>query len=548
MSVSRQRHPVPIDEPSKPKAPVVTSPDDPEGKSKDVRLSSYNRDREINSVRPEYFQYSSPKAYAIWLIVVVILSFVIRFYMLDHPPKTAFDEVYFASFALNYVNHEYYFDIHPPMAKLTFSWLMRWIEFNNTHPREYKDIGTAYPTDGKYVYLRASTAFLSALTVILMFLICERSRVSLPSTLIATAFVLFDGCFHVMATKILTDSYLWFFQALSIYCALRFWQLEDDECEGDPKRYAYTFRWWFWCIACGFAMGHTCSVKWTGIGVIGAVGVRQIWRTFRVLLPPINRNWQPRVVSGVIGGVVMVGLIVVIYLIYWVIHFKTLTHTGPGDAFMSQRFQAALIGSKVSLPEGESYPSMIECIIETHKTMFWANSGLQGGHPYGADWLHWPLMTKGVLFYVEYLPQDIREVIYLMGNPFSWWASSFLLLCYIVYIIRVVYKDDYLPKRDYWYTTSEGWILFGFLSNYLPYSRITRTCFLYHYIPPLYWGIVLIGLFIDHMLEKQTYRWIAAAVLILPTIYVAYYFAPWIYGYQHTVKEYDARLWIPGWL
>eukprot|EP01102_Stenamoeba_stenopodia_P022599 TRINITY_DN9498_c0_g4_i2.p1 TRINITY_DN9498_c0_g4~~TRINITY_DN9498_c0_g4_i2.p1 ORF type:complete len:388 (-),score=73.46 TRINITY_DN9498_c0_g4_i2:680-1843(-) len=378
MSVSRQRHPAPLEEP-KSKVPVFTSPDDPEGKSKDARLSTYNRDRDINSVRPDYFQNTSPKTYAIWLIVVVVLSFVIRFYMLDHPPKTAFDEVYFASFALNYVNHEHYFDIHPPMAKLTFSWLMRWIEFNNTHPREYKDIGTPYPPDGKYVYLRAATAFLSALTVILMFLICERSRVSLPSTLIATSFVLLDGCFHVMATKILTDSFLWFFQALSIYCALRFWQLEDDEGEGDPNKYAYKLRWWFWCVACGFAMGHTCSVKWTGIGVIGAVGVRQIWRTFRVLLPPAQRNWKPRVISGVISGVVMVGLIAVIYVTYWVIHFKTLTHTGPGDAFMSQRFQASLIGSKVELPEGESYPTMIESIIETHKTMFWANSGLQVG-------------------------------------------------------------------------------------------------------------------------------------------------------------------------
>ena len=41
-----------------------------------------------------------------------------RFYRIAHPDQVVFDEVHFGSFAGQYIRREYYFDVHPPLAKM----------------------------------------------------------------------------------------------------------------------------------------------------------------------------------------------------------------------------------------------------------------------------------------------------------------------------------------------------------------------------------------------------------------------------------------------
>jgi dolichyl-phosphate-mannose-protein mannosyltransferase len=50
--------------------------------------------------------------------LLTILAFIVRFYRIGHPDQVVFDEVHFGSFAGQYIRREYYFDVHPPLAKM----------------------------------------------------------------------------------------------------------------------------------------------------------------------------------------------------------------------------------------------------------------------------------------------------------------------------------------------------------------------------------------------------------------------------------------------
>ncbi|SAM02772.1 hypothetical protein [Absidia glauca] len=46
------------------------------------------------------------------------MGWAVRFHHLDQPSEVVFDEVHFGGFAGQYINGTYYFDVHPPLAKI----------------------------------------------------------------------------------------------------------------------------------------------------------------------------------------------------------------------------------------------------------------------------------------------------------------------------------------------------------------------------------------------------------------------------------------------
>eukprot|EP01103_Thecamoeba_quadrilineata_P021407 TRINITY_DN9834_c0_g1_i1.p1 TRINITY_DN9834_c0_g1~~TRINITY_DN9834_c0_g1_i1.p1 ORF type:complete len:304 (-),score=42.46 TRINITY_DN9834_c0_g1_i1:59-970(-) len=234
----------------------------------------------------------SSLAMILGFITLGLLGLGLRLYNIEFPGVVTFDEAYFAYFGVLYARGEYFFDIHPPMAKLVYGALVKAADFNLTDPNVYEKLGHPYSTS-TYTYVRAVPAVLSAATGTLAFLIPNELGLSFLGCLLPAIFVLFDGAFHVMTTKILTDSFLWFFQAASIYFALRLWNMEDEmkEEDGRPEEPFYgspllrKWQWWLLVLLSGLMMGHTVSVKWTGCGVIGAIGLRQMWRAFHHVLP-----------------------------------------------------------------------------------------------------------------------------------------------------------------------------------------------------------------------------------------------------------------------
>jgi dolichyl-phosphate-mannose-protein mannosyltransferase len=113
------------------------------------------------------------------------LAFLLRFYKINHPDQVVFvqltyirlthnsltiksyprfDEVHFGKFAAYYISREYYFDVHPPFAKLLFGLAGWFVGFDGQF--NFENIGDNY-TDNyvPYVGMRALPAVLGSLTI-----------------------------------------------------------------------------------------------------------------------------------------------------------------------------------------------------------------------------------------------------------------------------------------------------------------------------------------------------------------------------------------------
>ncbi|KAI5297829.1 Dolichyl-phosphate-mannose--protein mannosyltransferase 4 [Ascosphaera atra] len=65
----------------------------------------------------------SDRTHRIWLAIVTVLAFVTRFKGITYPDSVVFDEVHFGKFASYYLQRTYFFDVHPPFAKLLFAFV-----------------------------------------------------------------------------------------------------------------------------------------------------------------------------------------------------------------------------------------------------------------------------------------------------------------------------------------------------------------------------------------------------------------------------------------
>lgn len=109
----------------------------------------------------------------------------------------SFDEVHFGKFASHYILREYYFDVHPPFAKLLFG-LAGWFVGFDGH-FQFETIGDSYSTNHvPYVGMRALPAVLGSLTVPVVYAIMKESGYSTVIAAFSASLILFGSfCLRV---------------------------------------------------------------------------------------------------------------------------------------------------------------------------------------------------------------------------------------------------------------------------------------------------------------------------------------------------------------
>jgi dolichyl-phosphate-mannose-protein mannosyltransferase len=100
----------------------------------------------------------------------------------NRSPIYSFDEVHFGKFASYYITRQYYFDVHPPFAKLLYGLAGWFVGFDGEFT--FDNIGDNYTLNNvPYVGMRALPAILGSLTVPVVYAIMKESGYS---TIIAT--------------------------------------------------------------------------------------------------------------------------------------------------------------------------------------------------------------------------------------------------------------------------------------------------------------------------------------------------------------------------
>jgi len=510
------------------------------------------------------------------LCTLTILAFVTRLYNIFLPNEVVFDEYHFARFLSEYARHEWFFDIHPPLAKLTmYAAAKMFGGFVAPDSMDFLDkIGNGFPESFNYQTPRVVAALFGVACIPIMYATVRfQFRLSQDVALMAASFVLFDTNMAIESRFVLTDSQLIFYCALTLYCMMVLYRTED----GTRERYIMI-------VVCGLFCGACISVKFTGLATPAITGLLCI--TGGVFLKRRLPIWQIFVIA--FCGISL-------KLVLWRVHFWLLPKSGSGDLFVSPHFN--LIGdkrlSKLKRPIEEF--SFLKKVYLLNKEMIAASARIETRHPWESKWYEWPLTLRGILYWDGHQPHT-KAKIYLLGNPMIYWFTAFIVFVFMVACgsliaravlhriregrhrgkppAKVVAKSSpdavcTLPNTGHQahnaccyksffsvhHALHPGTVRFfqqgcfclaGWCLNLLPYVGIKRCAFLYHYLPGLWYGIILTAIMLQFALPAKA-RVTVSMLLVFVSAGAYVYFSPWVYGFHVTNKQMKAMEWLPRW-
>ncbi|RXK42248.1 dolichyl-phosphate-mannose-protein mannosyltransferase [Tremella mesenterica] len=303
------------------------------------RTTSDDEKRRLPRPRPPPTSHSETLISLSTALALTTLAFVVRFYRIGHPDQVVFDEVHFGAFAGQYLRREYYFDVHPPFAKLLNAlgaWL---VGFKGDFG--FDNIGDSYTTANvPYVGMRSFCAVMGSVTVPVVYAIMRESGYPVVIAAFSALLVLFDNG-HVTQTRlILLDAALVLFMSLSLLCYIKFHQQRYRE---------FSKTWWFWLICTGLSLACTLGCKMVGVLTFATVGVAVLWDLWGILdikkNPEISYFYRHFAYRAL--GLILIPFLT--YLAFFWVHFKILIYSGPGDSFMSPAFQETLQGNQLLL-------------------------------------------------------------------------------------------------------------------------------------------------------------------------------------------------------
>jgi dolichyl-phosphate-mannose--protein O-mannosyl transferase len=119
---------------------------------------------------------------------------------------SSFDEVHFGKFAAHYLAREYYFDVHPPFAKLLFALAGWFVGFDGSF--QFENIGDSYTLNNvPYVGMRALPAILGSLTVPVVYAIMKESGYSTIIAAFSAILILFGKDWGLLGRIRLAEHY-----------------------------------------------------------------------------------------------------------------------------------------------------------------------------------------------------------------------------------------------------------------------------------------------------------------------------------------------------
>lgn len=456
-----------------------------------------------------------------WVLIVIllVLASVTRFLYLGHPNEVVFDEVYFAKWVTNYYNGQFYFDIHPPLAKMMLAALAKLFGFSDVGNTNFSQIGNVYQTDF-YKFLRGMEALFGVILVLAVYALGKRMFKNKWPGFFAGLLVIFDNAILVQSRYIFTDVFLLAFGVIGLYFIYR---LKDHKKLNSDAFVDLFFAALF--------LAASVLIKWTALIFVG-VGLV-------VLFVDSLRNKQKGFTFFIKQAAIIVGIILVVYVGIFAAHLLSLPYSSGGqdDNFMKPQSQSALLGN---VNYGKYEPtSLIGRIVELNIVMFKSSAAITTQHPYQSKWYGWPIMMRSIYDWEKTLNDGKVERIYLLGNPLIWWLG---LLCVLFVFILLI--SEFLSKKKTSYFEPLLALAVGYLFNLLPYIFITRPAFLYHYFPSFIFMSLMMGFVFWFFIKERP----VALILIFGVIIISFiYFAPISYGLPITESQFNARMWLSSW-
>ena len=480
--------------------------------------------------------------FRIGLVAIFLFSLALRFWQLDRFNTLVFDEVYFAKFGNNYLTHTPFFNAHPPLSQYIIGigiWLSKHFPFWH---QPVNGLAGSLLSPWNYRWINALTgSFIPLVVAVLAYQISHRRSFAL----LAGFFTACDGIFLVESRYALNNIYIVIFGLLGHWFLLL--ALEKQK------------QWRaLWLIAAGISFGASIGTKWNGLWFL--LGAYLIWITawlVRLLhsylnQQPINDRKDAKLQTplqklsqlNILQMGFYLGIIpALIYSLIWIPHLKLDTRYG----FIEVHLQ----------------------ILNFHLHM---GGNTPDVHPYCAAWYKWPLMTRPMAYYYQTarnftdplpvmgpnLPAADGQVIYdvhAMGNPFLWWSGMAAMLFLVGWLVSklaipwIQHKQISVPANlsvDTWIAL---FIVLNYAANLMPWVKVTRCVFIYHYMCAVVFVFLAIAWFVDQCLRSYHRELRAFGVTISFLILAAFIFWMPIYlGLPLTSEGYKLRMLFESWI
>ncbi|GAA5876172.1 hypothetical protein JCM3774_003518 [Rhodotorula dairenensis] len=177
-------------------------------------------------------------------------------------------------------------------------------------------------------------------------------------------------------------------------------------------------------------------------------------------------------------------------------------------------------------------PSFLAKFAELQAVMWQTNQGLTDRHAYDSRPSSWPLLLRGINFWVK----DHRQV-YLIGNPFAWALSTLAVSSFLairgLLILRAQrgYKD-FANSQVVYYDRVGTFLFAGWFLHYFPFFLMGRQLFLHHYFPALYFALLLVATAFDLVTSRlrPRLRLSVALTLVGGAVLTWWYLSPLAYA------------------
>ncbi|KAJ2687193.1 Protein O-mannosyltransferase 2 [Coemansia spiralis] len=167
----------------------------------------------------------------------------------------------------------------------------------------------------------------------------------------------------------------------------------------------------------------------------------------------------------------------------------------------------------------------------------------------------WPFLVYPMRLLGSWKKGDIKY--YEVGNPLIWWSSALMCLLYPLQLAYYHVRQArgvpgvWAPgeERHFW---NAGKLLWGgWMLHYLPFFAMGRVTYIHHYLPALYFAVLLLAFEVDHFCRRlalgERPRTIVVAMCAVCMLAVFCWFAPLTFGYIGPMDDLKYRQWLPTW-
>ena len=446
------------------------------------RFSDLNAD--VNILQRGYL-FSMRTGDVVCIVLVTFISLVTRIWLLWKPEQVVFDEVHFGNFTNWYIERSFFFDIHPPLAKLLMAGVAKLSGYPGTivfgGKKDYFDNETSY------VSLRLTPAIFQSFCFPLIYSTMRVMKYKVCTSLTASLVLIFETSLLVEGKFILSDGILHFFSCLAIFCLACF------------LRYETTSN----LIRSGITLGCAMSCKNTAMGLIGLAGISQLlWICKK----------RPTIKDIFFRALGFLGPIFSVFIAANAIHLVVLCYHGQGSAYLDKQHQETLATNTSYKGKRVLGPSLLERIVYLNYIMHKGNMRITKPHPYQSLPIHWPLLRdKWVLFWSH----ETGSMVICMGSPLVYWISTVGIAVSTVVM--------FVHQSDLWF------FVVGWACCYWPFILIPWSMFLYHYLLPLIFAVMNLSALIERLSSESLCSSLNTSMVLISLLSYCFLY-PLLYG------------------